>query len=136
MDAGLPRGLCNRPVFDRSGRHLGTPDLVDPVAGVVGEYDGALHFTGRQRATDLRREADYRSVGLEYVTMVGADRHDPSAFVRRLHAAYARAPRTPESVRAWTLEPPPWWVSTATVAARRRLDERQRTGFLRYRRAG
>ncbi len=50
VDAGLPRPLCNMPIFDRHGRHIGTPDLLDPVAGVVGEYDGALHLAGEQRA--------------------------------------------------------------------------------------
>ena len=49
LDAGHPRPLCNVPLFDRHGRHLATPDLVDPGAGVVGEYDGAVHLTGAQR---------------------------------------------------------------------------------------
>jgi len=29
LDAGLPAPLCNVPIFDRQGRHLGTPDLLD-----------------------------------------------------------------------------------------------------------
>jgi hypothetical protein len=132
--AGLPRPLCNHPVFDRDGRHLGTPDLIDPETGVVGEYDGALHLAGARRARDLRREAAYRSVGMEYVTMVAQDRHDPSPFVRRLREAHARARQAGPG--RWTLEPPSWWVSTTTVADRRRLEPRQRERFLRYRRAG
>ncbi len=39
QDAGLGRPLCNPPMFDRSGRLIGTPDVLDPVAGVVGEYE-------------------------------------------------------------------------------------------------
>ena len=50
-EAGLPRPRCNRPIFDLNGHHIGTPDLIDPVAGVVGEYNGALHLEGAQRAT-------------------------------------------------------------------------------------
>ncbi|GAA4380130.1 hypothetical protein [Nocardioides caricicola] len=138
VDIGFRRPLCNRPVFDLAGRHIGTPDLLDPVLGVVGEYDGGLHLAGARRAKDIQREADYRAVGLECVTMVAPDRHDPTAFSRRLREAYARA-----RVRAgrseaprWTIEPPPWWIPTTSVAARRQLTEDQRARLLRYRIAG
>ena len=133
VDAERPRPLCNRPVFARSGRHLGTPDLIDLTTGVVGEYDGALHLAGRQRAKDLDREADLRAAGLEYVAMVAADRADPSGFIKRLHAAYDRARRRSPGERLWTTELPPGWVETDTVAARRGLDDRQRARLLRYR---
>ena len=135
FDAGRPRPLCNVPIFDRSGRHIGTPDLLDPEAGVVGEYDGAVHLLGRQRARDVRREADFRSVGLECVTMLAPDLMDPSHFVRRLHAAYRRASYEPESRRAWTIDQPAWWIPTDTVARRRALTDVQRTRLLRRRAA-
>lgn len=134
QDAGLPRPLCNIPVFDRHGRHLGTPDLLDAVAGVAGEYEGPVHLTGARRAHDLSREADFRAVGIEVVTMVAADRADPQPFLERLHAAYARSRRRPGAERGWTIDPPPWWVPTHTVAARRRLTASQRDRLLRYRR--
>jgi hypothetical protein len=133
FDAGRPRPLCNAPIFDPAGRHIGTPDLLDAHAGVVGEYDGALHLLGRQRARDVRREADFRSVGLEYVTMLAADLLDPSHFVGRLHAAYRRAGYEPESGRAWTIARPAWWTSTDTVARRRVLTDAQRARLLRRR---
>ncbi len=66
LDAGLPPALTNRPVFDDQGRHVGTPDLLDPEAGVVGEYDGHLHLQGAQRRRDREREEQFRSLGLEY----------------------------------------------------------------------
>jgi hypothetical protein len=91
QDADRPRPLCNVPVFDRAGRHLGTPDLLDVEAGLVGEYDGALHLAGTKRADDVRREDRLRGVGLEIVTMLAADRADPVDFLQRLHAAYSRA---------------------------------------------
>ena len=81
--AGLPRPLCNRPVFDLGGRHIGTPDVFDPLVGLVGEYDSALHLEGAQRARDVHREGLFRAVGLEYVTMLGADLGRPDAFVTR-----------------------------------------------------
>lgn len=131
--AELPRPLCNRPVFDLAGRHLGTPDLIDPVAGVIGEYNGALHLQGARRALDVRREARFRAAGLESVEMVAGDLGEPWAFLRRLREAYARAERLPAASRAWTTELPDWWVPTFTVAQRRALDEDQRRRFLRLR---
>ena len=125
--------LCNRPVFDLAGRHLATPDLLDPVAGVVGEYDGAVHLVAEQRAGDVRREELLRAVGLELVTMVGADHADDHRSFRvRLAGAHARASE-PGSPRRWTLEQPPWWTDTSTVAARRALDPRLRRRLLAHR---
>ncbi|MGH3351141.1 MAG: hypothetical protein ACRDPS_10790 [Nocardioides sp.] len=125
--------VCNRPVFDLDGRHIGTPDVLDLRSGVVGEYDGELHLTGKQRAKDLRREGAFRGAGLEYVTMVASDRHDPADFVRRTREARARARRTPVSERGWTITPPPWWIPTNTVAERRALTSWQRERYLRPR---
>lgn len=138
VEIGFPRPLCNRPVFDLAGRHIGTPDLIDPDLGVVGEYDGALHLAGARRAKDIRREAAYRAVGLECVTMVAPDRLDPTAFSERLRQAYgrARARAGRGTGRGWSVEPPPWWISTSTVAARRQLTQRQRDRLLRYRTTG
>ena len=135
LDAGFPRPLCNHPIFDRAGRHLGTPDLLDVEAGVVGEYDGALHLEGRRRAADLGREDVFRRAGLEYFTMVAADKADPDRIVQRMRDARARARWEAESVRRWTAEPPPWWVPTVTVAQRRALTDAQRARFLRRRAA-
>lgn len=133
LDAGRPRPLCNVPVFDRWGRIIATPDLLDPEAGVYGEYDGPLHLVGSQRARDIRREGRLREVGLEGVTMVAADKPDPTDFIRRLHGAYSRARHAPETNRDWTIVPPPWWIPTDTVAARRALTASQRRRLLAHR---
>ena len=133
IGAGRPRPLCNPPVFDQHGRFIGTPDLLDPEAGVVGEYDGALHLTGAQRSRDVLREAAFRGVGLEYVTMLAGDARDPRHFIGRLHAAYPRASCGPVGPRQWTLEKPPWWVPTETVAQRRALTDEQRRRLLAIR---
>jgi hypothetical protein len=130
------RPLLNRPVFDLQGRHIGTPDVIDPRTGVIGEYDGPLHLTGARRAVDLKRQADFERHGLFPVTMVTADRRDQSAWQERMRAAYARSARTPTTERQWTIEPPPWWVPTWTVEQRRALTEQQRVRFLALRKAG
>jgi hypothetical protein len=130
LDAGLPRPLCNVPLFDRGGNLIGTPDLLDLEAGVVGEYDGALHLQGAQRARDVRREALFRNHGLEYVTMLAGDLPDPSGVVRRIHEARSRARFSTPDERTWTEKPPPWWTPTGTVAQRRALTDLQRKRFL------
>lgn len=132
--AGCPRPLFNVPVFDLRGRHIATPDLLDPVAGVPGEYAGIVHLLREVRDHDVAREGDVRGVGLEPVTMISADRYDPDAFVRRLHGAYARAARVPASDRLWTITQPRWWIDTSTVARRRALTERQRKVALNWQR--
>ena len=137
VDAGLPRPLTNMPIFDRHGRHLGTPDLLDPVAGVVGEYDGALHLAGEQRARDVRRAEEFRRVGLEVFTVMSADRAEREQMAARMRDARRRARWLPEADRAWTVVPPAWWVPTHTVELRRALSEADRQRWLRLRlRAG
>lgn len=138
---------CNAPLFDHRGRHLVTPDLIDPVAGVVGEYDGLLHLEDGQRRRDLDREEIYRELGLEAVTMMSGDLADRRRFLSRLDGAYRRALSSAGAsagssagasagTRSWTLEHPDWWVDTSTVGRRRALDDRQRAIWLRYRTAG
>lgn len=133
LDAKLPRPLHNAPVFDLDGRLLGTPDLIDPVAGVIGEYDGGLHLAGSRRSKDVEREGRFRDHGLECVTMLAGDVADPSRFIRRLITAYERSSDLPASRRQWTVAMPDWWHDTTTVAARRALSEPLRTRLLRYR---
>lgn len=133
LEAGLPRPSSNLPVFDLEGRHVGTPDLIDPVAGVVGEYEGVVHLDARQRGTDVRHEQSYRDLGLEYFAVVASDWRSELRLVARMRSAYARAARMPVSARRWTVEPPPWWVRTDTVARRRALSARDRERLLRYR---
>jgi hypothetical protein len=130
---GFPRPACNRPVFDLAGRHLVTPDLIDDAAGVAGEYDGAVHLEGAQRARDVHREAIYRDVGLELVVMLAGDLREPYGFLGRLRQAYQRAARRPSTDRRWTSELPPWWVPTFTVEQRRCLDDEQRRRLLGFR---
>lgn len=136
VDGDKPRPLANRPVFDREGRHLGTPDLIDPRAGVIGQYDGALHLAGRQRWQDVEKEAAFRAAGLECVTMMAGDLADPGRFVARLAAAYQRGAERPRAARGWTVTAPAWWTPTHTVDLRRALTAGQRARLLRYRRAG
>lgn len=134
LDAGLEAPLCNRPLFDRHGRHIGTPDLLDPASGTVAEYDGALHLLGSQRSEDSRRSERFRNHGLEPLHIVGADLSNRRVVAQRIHEARRRAKWERESRRSWTIEAPPWWRETHTVDLRRALARDDQERLLSYRR--
>jgi hypothetical protein len=109
LDAGLPRPLVNQPVFDLHGRLLGIVDLLDPVAAVVGEYDGADHRSARRHSADVDRESRLRAAGLEVFRVTGPDVSRREVVVQRIREARARAARLPAGPRQWTTVPPPDW---------------------------
>lgn len=123
--------LTNTPIFDLAGRHLFTPDLFDPEAGVAGEYDGAHHLRDSQRGVDLDRTEAYRRHRIEAATMMSTAHDSEARFIERLHGAYDRAAQHVAERRTWTLEQPDWWVDTSTVARRRALTQEQRATWLR-----
>lgn len=128
---GLVDVLCNVPLFDSSCRHLGTPDLLDPARGLVGDYDGPDHLDRARRDADIKRESAFRRAGLEYVEMMAPDRREPADFLTRTSEAIRRVD---PSRWAWTLDPPPWWKRTETVEQRRALSDRDREWLLRWQR--
>ena len=109
LDAGLPRPLVNEPVFDRRGRLLGYPDLLDVESGLAGEYDGADHRRALRHSHDVGREALFRRHGLEVTRATSWDLRDREALVNRILDARSRARRADPGRRAWTTEPPPDW---------------------------
>jgi hypothetical protein len=115
LDAGLPRPLCNRPIFDLAGNLIGTPDLLDPVAGLVGEYDGLDHRGAERHRSDNARYERFRDHRLEYVTVVTGEMSERGRLVRRLTAAHARSLFLDPGQRSWTLEPPAWWPPEPTL---------------------
>jgi hypothetical protein len=135
LDGDFPAPLVNVPIFDHAGNHLVTPDLLDPRAGVAGEYNGAVHDGLDPRRRDLDREELCRDLGLELVTMVSADDRDRARFLGRLGAAYRRAAeRRGPRLDRWTLAQPAWWVDTSTVLRRRALTDAERAIWLRRQR--
>ena len=106
--AELPRALSNRPVFDLDDNLIGVPDLFDPISGTVGEYDGEHHRAIAQHRSDVSREDRFRDHGLEYFTVVRGDSR--STVAARMRRTRARAKFLPPESRAWTLDPPSWYV--------------------------
>lgn len=103
LDARLPEPLVNCEVRDLDGRLLAVADLLDVVAGLVVEYDGADHRSATRQSADLVREDALRRVGLEVVRVAGRDRRD--VVVRRLRAARARCRFEPSERRRWVAVP-------------------------------
>jgi hypothetical protein len=108
LDAGLPPALVNQPVFDLQGRLLGYPDLFDPEAGVVGEFEGGEHRGAARHTRDVGREDVFRRHGLEYFKVTGRDLDVPERIVDRMLTTRSRALWL-ERGQAWTLSPPSWW---------------------------
>lgn len=131
--AGLPRLLCNQPVFDLAGHHLGTPDLLDVEAGLALEFNGHLHLEGERRRTDLHRDRLFRSTGLATMAVVAGDLADQDRLAWRMCAERQGAARSPIGARRWTVEQPSWWVPTHTVDLRRALVPHARRRLLTYR---
>lgn len=118
IDAGLPRPLVNRAVFDRRGSLICVADLFDQEAGMVIEYDGAEHRKALRHSKDVAREERCRRVGLEYCKVTGPDMHRPPLVIERFHSIRARSRFESPSSRGWTIQPP---VGRATPES---LDER------------
>jgi very-short-patch-repair endonuclease len=133
IDAALPPLLCNRALFDRRGKLIGTPDLLDVEAGLAIEYDGAHHAELRRRVRDASRSEAFRRHGIETLSVLAPHLQDRSELVRRMHEARGRARFEAESARSWTAVPPSWWVPTHTVALRRALSDEERARVLGYR---
>jgi hypothetical protein len=115
LDAGLPEPLLNREVYDLDGRLIGIPDLFDPEAGLVGEYQGEDHKDGKRHRDDVEREEKFRDHGLEFFEVVGGDLSRRRLVVERMLNARRRAKFLPPESRAWTLETPPWRPRPETV---------------------
>lgn len=110
LDAELGRPLCNVPIFDRQGRLIAIVDLLDVVAGLVGEYQGGAHRDPASHRRDIQRHDRLRAVGLEVFEVVEGDLAHRDALASRMVAARRRARFEPESKRAWTLTEPSWYA--------------------------
>ncbi len=114
VEAGLPRPEVNIPIFDRDGNLLGIPDLLDPAAGLVTEFDGGLHRERSQHRHDNAREELFESHGLTVVRVDSLDMgYHHRALTHRLQdgrrRGLARDPRRDK----WTVKEPDWWLDQA-----------------------
>jgi hypothetical protein len=115
MDAGLPRPLCNVPIFDLFGKLIAIVDLFDADAGCAGEYQGAEHKDADRHRRDVAREQRLRDAGIECFEVVGGDLGDIDLVVKRMHSARNRSLFRSPPDRLWTLDQPAWWPGWAAA---------------------
>jgi hypothetical protein len=106
VDARLPVPQVNPSILGADGALLGIADLLDPDAGLVGEYDGAGHRELEAHTSDNAREEAFEHAG---IVVVRATSIDLGRFrrrtVHRLQAGYRRGAVRVRSRDAWTWRP-------------------------------
>jgi hypothetical protein len=107
--AGLPRPLVNRPIFDLTENFLGTPDLLDPEAGLATEFDGQGHRQRRQHRADNHREEKLEGVNLTVCRVDSMDLGQPASLRERLRVRHTQGLRRDRRLDGWTLVEPEWW---------------------------
>jgi hypothetical protein len=111
VEAGLPRPLCNAYVVDADGTVVAMPDLLDPEAGMVGEYDGATHRELASHTEDNVREESFEAMGLVVVRATSLDLGPHrSRTIQRVREHHARAAASQVSPRAWGWRPGRIWT--------------------------
>jgi hypothetical protein len=107
LDAGLPRPEVNAYVLRPTGEVLAVADLLDPDAGLVGEYDGAGHRGLEQHTRDNAREEWLEAAGLVVVRFTALDLQPRNLrrTVERLRVAHARGLARDRARDAWTWRP-------------------------------
>lgn len=105
-ESGLPRPVPNATVLDGLGRFVARVDLLDPDAGLVGEYDGAVHASSGRRSADSARQERLEQLGLTVVRATAVDVLSESgrtAWKARLRQAHVRARSRTSADRRWRL---------------------------------
>jgi hypothetical protein len=108
LECGLPAPEVNATVRSRDGHLLGLGDLLEPVSGLLGEYDGSGHRAETQHALDNAREESFEDAGL---TVVRVSNPDLGRFRNRtrhrLVSGWRRAQRSPRGGWTWERGPLP-----------------------------
>ena len=99
--------LVNCPIRTRAGALIGIADLLDPVAGLVVEFDGADHRKKARHTKDVEKEDLLRRSRVEVTRVTGSDLGVPERVRNRLVLARARARFEPFGTRTWVAVPPP-----------------------------
>jgi hypothetical protein len=103
-EAGLPPLEVNVPLFDLAGNFLGIVDLLEPVAGLGIEYDGAYHRDLQQHTADNHREEKLEGSGLAIMRVTSLDLADEQALVNRIRMSHRTCLSAPRIPPRWTYQ--------------------------------
>ena len=103
QQAGLPGLLVNVPLYRATGEFLGIPDLLEPVTGLVIEYDGEQHRDLDQHTADNLREESFEGAGLAVVRVTSLDLKDAEATSSRIADTYRRRLSHDRPADGWTV---------------------------------
>lgn len=98
-EVGLPAPVLQFEVFDEHGVWIARVDFAWPESGVVGEFDGAVKYTGtpeqvaRAVLAEKRRQQAIEDAGWRVVRWTWSDLADRGRFRTRIAAALAGSGR-------------------------------------------
>ena len=109
LDAGLPLPQVNPTLRTPDGFLLGVADLLDPEAGLVGEYDGEGHRELDRHVLDNAREEWFEDAGLVVVRACAPDVRaaNRARSALRLRTAFHRRLARDRARDRWTWVPRP-----------------------------
>ena len=103
LESGLPPPIVNAWIYDLRGTCMGRVDLLEPISGYVGEFNGHWHEMWDRPALDAKRNAGLRSVNLTLDEFTGFDVGWQGQFLceERLTSGYAKAQQRDPRHDAW-----------------------------------
>lgn len=103
LESGLPPPIVNAWIYDLRGTCMGRVDLLEPVSGYVGEFNGHWHEMWDRPALDARRNAGLRSLNLTLDEFTGFDVGGKGQFLleERLLSGNAKAQKRDPRHDAW-----------------------------------
>lgn len=107
VDAGLHGLVANATVRRPDGAFVARVDLLDPLRGLVIEYDGGYHSSAGQRRRDAARQELLEGLGLVVVRVTAVDlatAENRRALAARLRMARARADSAQGRARDWAVD--------------------------------
>jgi len=103
LESGLPPPIVNAWIYDLRGTCLGRVDLLEPISGYVGEFNGHWHDMWDRPERDAHRNAGLRSLNLTLDEFTRADVGGDSKALceQRLLSGYAKAQQRDPRHDAW-----------------------------------
>ena len=103
LESGLPPPIVNAWIYDLRGACMGRVDLLEPVSGYVGEFNGHWHEMWDRPALDAGRSAGLRSLNLTLDEFTRFDVGGEGRFLLegRLLSGYAKAQQRDPRHDAW-----------------------------------